>query len=219
MPQLLRGLSMLAVLGLCLGLAGASHADSVLWNQGPTGTGAIHSGVSFADEPFDDFQFTGAVTINRIEWWGGRSGDVPVPDGFWLRIYESVFDTGLGYEVPESSPVMAEFITGDAGQTLDNGRYHYGADLSSSFSASAGVHYWLSIQGDLSNDPNGGWWGRYRSDTTNLDVALFERDRPLDDLNPSYYDLSFTLVGIPEPGTLLLLGSGLAVLATRRRRR
>ena len=52
MTPFLRWLSILVLLGASLGFAGESGADSILWDQGPSGFGALVSVTSFGAEHF-----------------------------------------------------------------------------------------------------------------------------------------------------------------------
>ena len=201
-----------------------AEAD-LLWSQDPHGWGKISAATVYHSWPADDFMLDTSSLINQVSWWGGRGGDTPVVDGFYIRFFSDNYDASVDQHYADQL-LFEEYISGDAGQTTYNSEtYSYTASLSSTFDAAANERYWLSIQADSANDPNNPWWGWQVSDTTNLDPAEYNSAHyshyPITHWND--YDMAFELQGtpapVPEPATLFLMASGLTGIVIMRKQK
>lgn len=199
-----------------------STALAATWSQPPSGYSGFLSSVNYHAWPADDFKFNGSTAIERVDWWSeGKIDEMPVADGFYIRFYDNYYKADTGQSMA-GSMLYEIFITGDAHQIQDGDYCHYYAELSTPFLANGGQPYWISIQGDFTNDPNEDyWWGWAKSNTQNLNPAEYNggsyTHHPINE-TPFYngnYDLAFELQGspVPIPGAVWLLGSGIVGLA------
>ncbi len=91
--------------------------------------------------------------------------------GFTIRFYSDVIDPGTGLHRPnlEAGPIHTTTISGNANETDlgitdsetvyygPNKMYSYSAALSTSFAATAGTQYWLSIVAESAFPPEWSW--------------------------------------------------------------
>jgi hypothetical protein len=153
---------------------------------------------------YDNFTLSRRSAINQVEWVGSYFN--PAQQGNITAWTVTFYADSAGQ--PGSS--LASFlIGGNANETflqndnLGDPTYSYSADLF--FQASPHTQYWLSVVPDLGVPPQWGWETSSRGDGLAYQDFFGVRNKV-----PS--DMSFTLNGgivlSPEPGTLIMLGTG-----------
>lgn len=161
---------------------------------------------------YDDFTLTSSLTVTDVHWVGGYILDPPNITAFTVTFWSD--NAG-----PSGSVLLAQSISGNAGETDDSlvtNRFDYSVDLPISFSASAGTKYWLSIVADLPFPDVWAWAYGSGGDTKSYqDYTGQPRYENLTDLA---FELTGTGAAVPEPATMLLLGSGLIGLWGFRRK-
>jgi hypothetical protein len=213
-------LTICVLLGILLGVAPVTPAASVsvFLNPPQDGRGCGISDFGFGQQVADDFQLAGPfLTITQVQWWGGY-GFNPDPspgDNFKIRFF---------YDI-DGSPVVDPFTTMSASSlsrtvtsltasswgSHDGGTvYKYLVDLPAPITLSAGTTYYLSVINNTSST-----WGW-------LEDGSPSHWYRLSDSNSWQYsgrdtNLSFELLAVPEPATLLLLSMGGIALLRKRR--
>jgi PEP-CTERM motif-containing protein len=165
---------------------------------------------------YDDFSLASSATLTQVTWTGGYFN--PQSAGSitgWTVTFWS--DSG---GAPGSA--LAVFgIAGNAGETfLQNdaiGDPVYGYSAAVNWAATGGTPYWLSVVPDVGFPPQWGWTTSSQGNGISYQVFFGSGST-----NPS--DLAFSLyatqnTGVPEPGSLMLLGTGVIGLAGMLRRK
>jgi len=88
--------------------------------------------------------------------------------------------------------------------------YIYDGLLGTPFAASANTQYWVSIVPDLGFPPQWGWGTSVQGDGVGYQVFFGAGGQVQSDFA---FALSGTQSAVPEPGSLVLLGTGLLGLA------
>ena len=177
----------------------------------------------------DDFVLTsGQTTIRDIHWWGvyAFSNTPPTTDNFTIFIYAD----GPG---PAPGALLHTFPVGNVNRAdtsvtigLDPPMdlFAYSTAISPT-ALSEATPYWLSIVNNTANDADDNW-----ACGTSAQTGGNRAFRSLPAQNGGWFqsehEMAFNLTDdvpgnhvVPEPSTMLLLGSGLAGVAVWRRRR
>jgi hypothetical protein len=186
--------------------------NPIIWDNGGSVAGSYaFSSQNDAVYPFvsqtaDDFMFTQNMLVTDVHWWGefwNGPPDEVEPCDFQIYIYADdgtgTMPTGAGMADPSPTALASYHFTGVSGLPLDaNGFYEYDVDLSPSFSAAAGVKYWIAIQADFTYPPQWGWiW------TNGIQLHQAMQGFPLlgtpfwTDPSPPGLDMAFYLTGVP----------------------
>jgi hypothetical protein len=226
---------------LAVGANAAYAVDVVLWDQPYDNTSPafisqnVTSDNSVSTYLFDDVTVGGpGWLINKVTILGDEGGIASGTTGMHLRFQQNASFTNPG-------TIGASFdVVGNSG--LSNGNITFGNVNPLGLSLAAG-HWWISVWVDRNFDTAGQWNWRGRRPInpvqtgasnglagTSEAFAHNPQGGLLGTTNPGGiggfvseppYDLVFKIEGepVPEPGTLLAIGAGLAALAARRLRK
>lgn len=215
-------LALASVAALLLVAAPTFASEVLVYAQNPDYLGLIASqndtsGTfgAFATS-YDNFTLGSSTAVNAVEWIGGYFNPQSLgPISQWTV---SFYADNAG----QPGGLLSSFvIAGNGGETflqldaLGDPTYLYTATVA--FNAAAGTQYWLSVVPDLAFPPQWGWTTSSQGDGISYQDFFGSRSS-----NPT--DLSFALfaqqnTGVPEPGSLMLLGSGILGAATMLRRK
>jgi hypothetical protein len=182
-----------------LGGAYTSQNDSVLGN--------------FATA-YDNFTLGTATAITSMDWTGSFNPAAGTITGFTVEFWSNSGNA--------PNTLLSTFnISGNANQafisndTVGNPTYSYSATIN--FAAAAGTEYWISIVASLNGPPQWGWETGTGGDGQAYQCFNGACGNISSDLA---FDLFKTQqIGTPEPGSLILLGTGILGLAGTLRRK
>lgn len=214
-------LASLAALLLLLVAAPAFAGEVIVYAQNPNFNGLYASqndtsGFGNFATSYDNFTLGTATAVNQVQWVGGYyNPQSQGPISGWTVTFWS-------NNVNQPGSAIAMFtIAGNGGETfLQNdsvGDPNYLYTAAVSFSAAAGTEYWLSVVPDLGFPPQWGWGTSSMGDGISYQDYFGTRSS-----NPT--DLAFALFAqqqttVPEPGSLMLLGTGIVAVAGILRRK
>jgi len=163
---------------------------------------------------YDNFTLAGGGTISNVEFTGGYFN--PPSQGTITGWTVNFYSDNAGQP---GALVGTDSLAGTGGETfLTNAGgfpiYTYSINLGTSFIASSGTQYWLSVVPDLGFPPQWGWSSGTGGDAASYQDFFGARSQ-------QGFDMAFTLNGTsatPEPVSFLLAGSALALLVSVRRR-
>jgi PEP-CTERM motif len=194
-------------------------AQAQIYFQNPDFNGAYSSqndtnGFGLFAQAYDNFNLgAGAYNISSVEWIGSYfNPPVQGPITAWtLQLYSDVAGApgNLLYSINVAGTAGETFLTID---NAGDPTYLYG--LATNFTTTSNTTYWLSVYPDLGFPPQWGW-----ETGTGGDGASYQCFFSSCSAQPN--DLSFAVFGtaVPEPGSLILLGSGLLGIAGTLRRK
>jgi hypothetical protein len=215
------GLVVAAVLAISLS---AVAADQVLYTQPFDGLGDGYSsqndtnGNGLFAQVYDNFTINagGDYAIHRVQFTGeyfNPPEQGPIT-GWTVNFYSDAGQPG--------SLLHSEHVQGTGGETfLGNfgGFPVYTYDIPVNWDPISGTTYWLSVYPDLGFPPQWGWSSATGGDGISYQDFFGTRSQ----LN---VDMAFTIIGdlkggggVPEPGTLVMLGTGILGLAGAVRRK
>jgi hypothetical protein len=200
----------------------------IIWdNYADDGTGTGLSSQLDVEYPFnsqcaDDFQFTEAMDVNQVHWWGAfwNGAGYPNPCEFNVIFYadEGGVPTGAGMDDPTSTALAVYNFPAVTGVSYGADKYEYDVTIDPVFVADAGVKYWVAIQSVFTFSSAGQWgWSTNGANPDQLSGPV--QGFPL--LGTAYWtpttygDHAFQLGGIihqgggggnPPPGTYGIAG-------------
>ena len=217
---------------LWLGLWGVDslQAGTILFNQAPQYPGLYNAAVSQNQasgaqyQTYDDFSLAGGGTVSQLTWQGfywnrlNHNANPPAPNTTSFQVGFFQNNLGLPGTLVAGPIVLTSVKSTIVGNSTFNGDpvqiRNYSANLQSSFSASPGTTYWLSIVSFASGAPPEWLWtsgqgGDNYSAQTQYGVSLTQipRDRAFALYAANLGEAPPPL--IPEPGSIVLSGLGL----------
>jgi len=197
-------------------LSASAFADTTLYSQAYDGNGVLNAsqndagGLGNFATAYDNWNINpgGLYTVNEVQFTGGYyNGNPGSISGWTVNVY---FDNGSGQ--PGTLQHTAH-ISGNGNETSIGGNI-YTYDLSGlGFQELSNIPYWLSVVPDLSFPPQWGLATGTGGDGVGYQDYFGQRLQ--------IGDSAFTLIGtaVPEPGTLIMMGTGVLGLAGAIRRK
>jgi len=209
----------------------AGQADAaIILQQPPKFSGAAAISDTFSIRAFEDFRLTAPATITDVQWWGRVTNNpnynpASGPMAFTISFH---FDDPTRGFFPNLTAFSEQVVsaTAETGLPATNA-LHFTTHLNTPVDLPAGVDIWISILGhDLGL---GGLyapfsWAEAAEAAPNAPTPNFlaqkrnDRDEPqLGQLKVAFV-LESNPLPVPEPGTLSLLGFGIAMIGLQGRR-
>jgi PEP-CTERM motif len=215
-------LAPVTVMALLVILATPSWAGQVLvYAQTPDYNGLYASQNDTAvfgmfAQAWDNFTLASATSLTEVQWVGGYYN--PQTQGPISSWFVGFYGNNAGQPGALLSSVT---ISGNGGETflqndsLGDPNYLYTATVN--FAAGAGTTYWLSVMPTIAFPPQWGWGTSSQGDGVAWQSYFGTGSQIPSDLAFSLYKTQQT--GVPEPGSLMLLGSGIVGIAATLRRK
>jgi len=180
-------------------------------SQNDTGT----NGLGNLATTYENFTLGATTAINQVQWVGGYFNPQSlVPITQWTV---SFYANNGGQP---GTLLQAFTIAGNGGETFPQndvlGDPNYLYTAAASFSAAAGTTYWLSVVPDLAFPPEWGWGSSSEGNNNSYQDYFGVRSQILDNMAFALFTQTTT---VPEPGSLMLLGSGVVGVAGMLRRK
>lgn len=212
----------LAALLLLLAVPGWA-AQVQVYAQGPDYNGLYASQNDTAvfgmfAQAYDNFKLGATTNITSVGWVGGYYN--PQVQGAITSWFVGFYADAAG----QPGALLSSFtIAGNGSETflqndsLGDPNYSYSSGLLSGFTATGGTTYWLSVLPTVPFPPQWGWGTSSTGDGVAWQVYFGIGSQIPSDLALSLYQTQQTT--IPEPGSLMLLGSGIIGIAGVLRRK
>ena len=180
-------------------------------SQNDTSTGGFGN---FATT-YDNFTLGATTAINQVQWVGGYFNPQSLGP---ITQWTVGFYANKGGQ--PGSLLQAFVIAGNGGETfLQNdvvGDPNYLYTAAVSFSAALGTTYWLSVEPDLAFPPQWGWGSSSQGNNNSYQDLFGVRSQISDNTSFALFAQTTT---VPEPGSVILLSTGLVGIGGMLRRK
>lgn len=205
------------MLALCAGAAGSLKAAVIYDNGAPTQLGGV--GLN-SDLGADNFTLAADASLTLLRYWTLQDGQ---------SAYAGLTEWSVRSDAAGTPSSILASGAGAATQTATGSSYFGLSEFEHSLAISVNLTpgtYWLVLHnGPSVTQPTADFLWGWSNDGTSGDAQAFELSAP-GPWGPVSSELAFVLEGdftqqnqIPEPGSVVLLGTGLLAFGVYRRRR